>query len=511
MPRKPTKEKKIVAVLVGGNPVNVILHPPTKTRKSWYAYWTGLISSRSTGQADFDEAVKVVEGMLRNDGERPRISDQVLTEEELDRIQVAHFLDRRTDPGAKARGAKSLKVFREAVAAFKTIVGMEPISFNRPITQVTADECAAFQTKALTLPKNFQQQYPKSKKADEVARISANTVLKWSRALQAGWQRANRKAGKKCIRGVVDASKLFDGNPWNEFPWIQGREKPVRQFDPEELIGFLDYLESEWTGVTVAALLAKVYLWSACRQEEVTCLRWSQYCEIEGEHHFHIVGKRGVERMFRVPAALYQQLRAIQVGPVDKDSFVFASYNQQLRVFHERSSRPFNALKVGEEFKPLCLGDWLYDRLADWSASLPSGHAHPHTFRKTALQQAWVGDEKTDVQVAQDASVGSRVMMTHYVRVLREKSNRTFRRILAALPPQVARRYGYADQQPTLEQQVRQAVEAKDWEAAGRLSAELAEKMKPSGGCSEVRVDESRETGVRACTIGRGRHPMRNP
>ena len=65
MPRKPTKEKKTVTVLVHGNPVSVILHPPTKTRKSWYAYWAGLISSRSTGQVDFVEAVKVGEGMLR--------------------------------------------------------------------------------------------------------------------------------------------------------------------------------------------------------------------------------------------------------------------------------------------------------------------------------------------------------------------------------------------------------------------------------------------------------------
>src|SRR5262249_50786945 len=69
-----------------------------------------------------------------------------------------------------------------------------------------------------------------------------------------------------------------------------------------------------------------------------------------------------------------------------------------------------------------------------------SGHAHPHTFRKTALQQAWVGDEKADEQVAQDAGVGRKVMLTHYVRVLREKSNRTFARILAGLPPEVARR-----------------------------------------------------------------------
>lgn len=479
MPRKPKKEKRKITVLVNGDPIEVILHPPARDRSSWFAYWNGLTASRSTGQSDLAEAIKTVEAMLRNDGERPRLIDQVLTEDEFDRIQVAHFLDRRTDQTAKVRGRKSLKVFREAVAAFKAIIGMEPISFVKPITQVTADECAAFQTKALTLPKNFQQQHPKSKKAEEVARISPNTVLKWSRALQAGWQRANRKAGKKCIRGVVDASNLFDGNPWNEFPWIEGVDKPVRQFDHNELLGFLDHLETEWAGVTVGALLAKVYLWSACRQEEVTSLRWSQHVDLDGEHHFDIVGKRGVRRLFRVPDALYRELDAIGIDRKDKDSFVFAAYNRQLRAYHECSTRPHNALRVGNEFKPACLGDWFYDRLADWSATVPSGHAHPHVFRKTALQQAWVGDDKADEKVAQDAGVGRRVMMTHYLRVQRPKSNRTFARILAGLSPEVAWRYGYAAQKPSLEEELRQAVEAKDWVAVTRLSAQLTRKQEP--------------------------------
>lgn len=198
-------------------------------------------------------------------------------EEELFRIQATHFIDKRTDPRSRTCGAKTLKAFNEAVAAFKAILKMPPISFNEPFTHVTADHCAAFQLQALTLPKNWRQQYPNSKNSAEVARVSPNTVLKWTRALQAGWERANRKAGKKCVRGVVDETKLFDNNPWNEFDWITGVDKPVHQFDFEELLGFLDYLEQEWPGVTVAMALAKVYLWSACRQEEATSLRWDSY------------------------------------------------------------------------------------------------------------------------------------------------------------------------------------------------------------------------------------------
>jgi hypothetical protein len=53
-------------------------------------------------------------------------------------------------------------------------------------------------------------------------------------------------------------------------------------------------------------------------------------------------------------------------------------------------------------------------------------------------------------------------MMTHYVSAMREKSNRTFHRILSALPSEVAQRYGQAENQPSPEKQLKQAVEAKD-------------------------------------------------
>jgi hypothetical protein len=72
MPRKPKKAKKTIAVVVNGKPVNVILHPPTKARKSWYAFWKGLVSSKSTGQADFDEAVKVPRACFAMQAVSPR-------------------------------------------------------------------------------------------------------------------------------------------------------------------------------------------------------------------------------------------------------------------------------------------------------------------------------------------------------------------------------------------------------------------------------------------------------
>jgi integrase len=470
MPRKPKVEKKTITVVVNGVPVAVTLHPPTDARKSWYAYWPGLVTSKSTGHRNLADAIVAAENMVRSGGKRATVADTGLSDEEFEKIQRAHF-GKKTDPRENRRAEKTFQAFLKALDAFRRITGLQRV------TLATADQCAAFQRQALTLPKNWRQQHPKSKKAEEVDRLSPNTVLKWSRALQAAFDRANRTAGRKCVRGVVEENKLLSVNPWNQFDWIKGVEKPIRQFDTDELLGFLSFLETGWPGVTVATALTKTYLWSACRQEEITGLRWDSLQVVGGEFHFEIVGKRNVRRWFRIPEGLYQDLLSLRTN----SPFVFAAYNDQIRRYHEHSNRPHNARGVSSDFKPLCLGDWLYDRLAEWSSSLPKGHAHPHIFRKTALQQAWIGEEEIAQKVAEDARVGKEVLTAHYVKVdLWRKSNRTFQRILASLPSEVACRFGYATNKGTLEDQLGHAVAAKDWEAAARLSAILADKGQPS-------------------------------
>ena len=57
----------------------------------------------------------------------------------------------------------------------------------------------------------------------------------------------------------------------------------------------------------------------------------------------------------------------------------------------------------------------------------------------------------------------------------------TLSRILAALPAEVARRYGHAEQPVSIKEQLRRAVEAEDWEAVDRLRAELAGRQEPDG------------------------------
>jgi hypothetical protein len=475
MPRKPKLDKKTLTVVINGKPVAVTLHPPTGGRKSWYAYWPGLVSSKSTGQKVFTEAVKVAEDMVKGSGSRATLSDATLSDEEFEDIQRVHYAKKKGE-AAQARAAKSLQSCLEAIRAFKVITGISPI------TRVTPDDCATFQRKALSLPKSTLRPYPKGKK--DVPRYSANTVVKWSVALQAAWERACRGAGKKCVRGVVDESKLLSENPWRHFTWIEGYEKPIRQFDGDELVSLLDYLDVRWPGVTVAGLLAKALLWSGGRRAEVTSLTWPQLRQVGREVHFEVVGKWGVRRWVRFPEALSAELLSIRTD----SPFVFAAYNNQLRQFYTRSKRAKTAKVVGSEFKPACLGDWFDERLKDWSRTLPKGHAHIHVFRKTALQYAFRG-ENASQEVAKDARVGEAVMLTHYVKeddpVLREASNRTYQRILASLPTEVARRYGYfAIETPAagLEEELQQAIAVKDWPRVNELSARLAEQhQQPTG------------------------------
>jgi integrase len=132
--------------------------------------------------------------------------------------------------------------------------------------------------------------------------------------LAAAFEHANTNAPcRKCIRGIVPEGKPLTANPWTQFTWlVEELQRPVRQFDSEELLSLLDYLENDWGGVSVGALAAKDFLWSACRREEVAGLTWDRLRVVAGEYHFASVGKRSIDRWFRVPERLYRALEAIR-------------------------------------------------------------------------------------------------------------------------------------------------------------------------------------------------------
>jgi integrase len=462
MPRKPKLVKQTITVVVQGRPIAVTLHPPTGARKSWYAFWRGLVTSRSTGQQDLKDAIVAAEQMARNGGARSSVQDTSLSDEEFEQIQRVHF-GRKTDPAARARADKSLEECLDAISAFKAL------SHLLLIARATPDDCATFQRVALTLPRNWRKQHPRSKPTTE--HLSANTVLKWSRCLQSAFERANRAAGKKCVRGVVKENKLLTANPWNQFTWIEGTSMAVRQFDAGELLSLLSYVEDNGRNVPAAAAAIRVFLWSGCRKLEVAGLTWDMFRVVGDEYHFQITGKWGVQRWFRVPEPVYHELLALRIG----SPFVFAAYTEQIRRLH--ASNEGCLRKIRADFTPRNFGRWVYERVKDWAAA-HGKEAYLHVFRKTALQHARRGED-VNLRVAEDARVAEAVMMAHYVREtdeeLRARSNRTFARIVASLSPEVARRYGHiVAVAATLEQRLQTAMAAKDWDQVAALSVELA-------------------------------------
>jgi hypothetical protein len=299
--------------------------------------------------------------------------------------------------------------------------------------------------------------------------------------LQAAFQRVNRNAGRTCVRGVVPEAKLLTANPWGQFTWIEGTKKAIQHFDADELLGFLTYLEDRWRDVPVAAIATKVLLWSCCRKMEVAGLKWEMLRLVESEVHFEVVGKWGVERWFRIPEPLYQELLAYRTD----NEHVFAAYVEQITKVHAENTGCVK--KIRPDFDPTNFGRWLHERLKDWAVTQPRGDAHLHLFRKTGLQFTHDGEEEeTSKRVADDAGVSRPVLLGHYVKPkLWRGSNRTFRRLLASLPPAVASRYGYAEDERTrLERQLAAATTAENWPLVAELAARLGQMGR--GACPRV-------------------------
>lgn len=86
------------------------------------------------------------------------------------------------------------------------------------------------------------------------------------------------------------------------------------------------------------------------------------------EVHFDIVEKWGVRKWFRIPTQLYKELLDLK----GENEFVFADFTEQLRQYHLRSPNLRFAARVREEFDPENFGDWLYNKIVDWSKSFGS-------------------------------------------------------------------------------------------------------------------------------------------
>ena len=189
----------------------------------------------------------------------------------------------------------------------------------------------------MTLPGNWRQQ-----DSEITTPLSPFTVYKWLGALQGAFQRANRNAGRACIRSVVPAERLLTTNPWNEFTWIPKPQATVRYFTGEDLIDFLTYLRTTWPVVTAGELMAKVLLWSWRRRQEVAGLTWDSLRLVDDECHLFMEGKWRVEKWFRIPRLLYDELVAHRTS----SPFVSAAWSDQLGTHHISQGRADIAAKI---------------------------------------------------------------------------------------------------------------------------------------------------------------------
>ena len=470
MPRKPKAERKQIHVELDGGIVDVKMFPPepVRNRKAWYAYWKGLKARKTTGETDYDKAVQAVAVMLHNGGEKPCCDeDHLLTDEEFIEIQRRHF-SKKTDPASKKRAESSLTNALEAIDSFRRVSGLNPIS------RATPDDCERFQTEALKLPRNWRSQHPKSK--PEKRTIRAGTVHKWLVALQAAFERANDNGGRKCVRGVVKPERLLKSNPWKRFTWIEPPKKKILQFEAEELLKLLQYFQKKWPGVTAAEAMMKIYVWSWARREEVAALKWEDLRIVGDELHFDTVGKWGVEKWFRIPRTIYDELLALRTD----SPFVFGKLNDQIREFHRSEGRT-TAAKMVRDFDVYNTGRWFYEAVKKWSG----GTACVHMLRKTVLQYARVGEDAAR-SLAKDAGVSEAVMMTHYVKEedpqFRAASNAMFERLCLSMTPEVASAFGHVPTATTgLEQRMQEATRARNWPLVGELAKKLAQQDRQAG------------------------------
>lgn len=487
MPRKPKPENRRITVMVNSQPIEVILYSPRGRKRTWYALWKGIPSAKSTGQVEYDEAVRAVHGMLGNGGNRVNLNEALLSDDEFIAIQKAHY-SKKKGADAERRSAKSLRSCLDAITVFREITGLSPITIATP------DDCENFQRIALEKPKNWRVRYAENnrsrkarKSAEDIGKIRPDTVDKWSRTLCAAFERANINAGRKCVRGIVASHKLLKSNPWIQFTRIETSGREIRHFNEEELLSLLDYFEQEWKGVSVAASFIKMCLWTSCRREEISELRWSHFRRVSStELHFYVKGKWRVERWVRLPSKVVEQVESFRT----KSDFVFDAYSQQLHRFYLKRGRNSAAKRVRMDFDPQNFGEWMYRQIKDWQMATGRDNVYLHVFRKTGLQLARQGED-VNRELAADAAVSEGVMMASYVTEadleLRNRSNRMYRRLVQRLPGEVARRYGYdASQREQLAKDLNTALQISDWATVAKLASELADVQSAEDGGGTV-------------------------
>lgn len=452
---------KSMTVEKDGQILTVYLHPPGTFRNPNYWAWTCKkvnINGRSLKVGTFAEAKERVFAWFKAEPireERVRQERAILSWDDWEAIQVDHTSKRTTKD--RVRAERMLTECRKAQRLIVAITGAEHAS------AVDADTVGRFQIECRIRISKYGRPY-------------GNTTIRKTLAhLSASFNRCNRKAGKKCVRGVVVADKLLDGNPFEQVQWVEADDKPVRQFTVEQLKSFFG-----WKIIghcPLISLFAKTSLWACGRLEEMTELRWdwvdsAGYISIPDD-----AAKWGKGKAVRVPPAFLAELQRHR----SDSPFVWAGYVEQLRDYHLTRGHRASAHKL-KGFAPQRLRVTFQKWIAEWGddSKATDGLSH-HNFRKTGLQ--WSRENQlrsTEGDFARAANVTLDVAKKHYTTTpQRIWADLVFRNIASELgkDEELAVMMGFekATAPITPMDAVQAAINAGDWDEAARLLKRLKE------------------------------------
>ena len=237
----------------------------------------------------------------------------------------------------------------------------------RPITRATPDDCAAFQRKALKLPKTTAaSHYPRASRRSPPATAPTPSSSGRSPSRRPG-SGPGGPAARSASAGVVDERSCWRTTPGGSSPGSRASTGPSASSTARSC-------SPCWTTWSASG---PAYRGRADGQGLLLVLRPAVGSigltlgpapdASAREWHFQVVGKWGVKKWFRCPQAVPGAARRPHRRPPR-----LRRLHGQLRQFH-REERPGGrpGELVNETFSPACLGDWFHERLAEWSAACP--------------------------------------------------------------------------------------------------------------------------------------------
>jgi len=383
---------KRLTIPTDGELLTVYLHPPGTVGNT--RYWAFSCREASITKKSLkcnslkDAKLTAIKLLTAPKSEDESKSEETLTWGDWDSIQVAYYRKKANEK----RANRTLEECRKAMRLFVRITGAPDAS------SVDADMVDRFQSEGVQRKKGDGKPY------------SASTVWKTMAHMSSSFNRCRISAGKRCVRGVVDQSKLLMVNAFEEVNWIEPTQPRKLQFSREGLKAFLAW--AYLAGCPLLSLFAKVSLWARGRIEEMSELGWDWiddqgYVGIPDEQ-----AKWGKGKLVKIPLLLVEELRRYRgSGP-----FVWERYVEQVRDYHRNTGHLASAHKM-LDFSPARLKVHFQKQIQRWAKTSENVGLSHHAFRRTGLQWSREGQLRMyEAEYAKSSNLSLGVADSYYTR-----------------------------------------------------------------------------------------------